>query len=542
MAHYWEDEGDDIERKIRSIGGVVHDYPYDDPFQVIEGLAADAETAAKSIDEWDPSLPVLGLVATVPYLCFRSQSRRLVRDVRTSLEAVAAKLGEPPCPHGDAAHPFGSEYSSEDVLYAMEDLAEEAGRSAEAELWSCPRNLSGLASKSVVLMDELLAEDGEIARAEEGIYSPELKDTPDVFLDFTHHHHNALFTDYRRGRAIRPKWLLRSLFEVVRREPPFDDDPDNDHRGYLLWCARRLRARPDGPESAGLVLALSDAYTYSMSDDVLERAVRDELVEAFSEAHRVRRDATCAHAGEHPALDPEETLVAAAKLWDPDYTDAEVEARPVSAETAEAVSCPARLRELAFRAADELRRDVAGRFGPRADADLDALFLDEDGALRIDRVARDVRFHNAGPTPESSPAVWCARRLTAGAADDRERAALALSVVHAARHPHWYAGLPGAADVFAEALAAVVAAAPPECGHTGGHTVGDAGIYSASEFAQLIPAVHGFPRFRVPVEHPEDRAFLGPTVNGQIGPGPERWRCPVHLAALARRALAEASG
>ncbi|WP_158642258.1 hypothetical protein [Actinomadura sp. WAC 06369] len=45
----------------------------------------------------------------------------------------------------------------------------------------------------------------------------------------------------------------------------------------------------------------------------------------------------------------------------------------------------------------------------------------------------------------------------------------------------------------------------------------------------------------LPYEHPEKRAFLRPNqYQDEEGPGPARWRCPGHLADVARRALAEA--
>ncbi|MBE1532513.1 hypothetical protein [Actinomadura algeriensis] len=540
MEHYWSAGGRDVADEIRDVGGIVNDYPSGDPFLCISVLAADAEDAVTAAAD-DPSLPVLGLVAIVPYLCWRSRDAALNGRVREALQTVAAALATPPCPHGDTAHPCDSEQASDDFLYAMEALAGLDGEEPDdaGGLWACPKNLAALARQGVADMDETLAEDGPVALAAEGIYAPELQDVPDVFFAHVSGHLDALITGNERARAVRPKWIITQLFQMLRREPPWDDAPEDDHRGWLLWCARELSMRPDGPAGAGLVLALSSAYTYAMSDEVPERAVRDELIEAFSEAHRVRRDAPCPHAGEHPALGPEERLVAAARLWDPAYTDAEVEARPVTARTAEAAACPAHLRDIALRAANDLRRDVAERFGPSAGADLDARYLDADGTLRADRLARDVRFHNAGPSLEASPAVWCARRVLAGTAEPRERAALVSALAHAVRHPHWYAGLPGAAAVLAEALIAVAAADPGECDHTGGHTAGDVDAYTPPVIGRLIPAVHDSHRFELPWRHPEQRAFTRPNpYTDAEGPGPARWRCPVHLADLARRALA----
>ncbi|OLT36263.1 hypothetical protein BJF79_06480 [Actinomadura sp. CNU-125] len=516
MEHYWTAAGRNIDREIRDVSGIVSDYPLGEPLDDISVLTSDAVDAAKSAADHIPTLPVLGLVAVVPYLCWRSTDAALNARVREALITVAADLGGLPCPHGDGEHPGDSGASPDFLLNAMEELAvtdedEVDLDEDERERWNCPKNLAALADDGRWELERMLAEDGEVARAGEGVYSPELKDIPDVFFGHVNGRHTILITKNERERPIYPKWLIRPLFRVVRRQAPWER-PEDDYRGLLLWTARELRARPDGPTAAGLVLALSDAYTYAMSDDVPERAVRDELVEAFSEAHRVRRDATCAHAGEHPALDPEETLVAAAKLWVPDYTDEEVEARPVSAETVEAVGCPAHLRDIALRAATELRRDVAGRFGPSAGADLDARFLDEDGTLRADRVARDVRFHNAGPDPETSPAVWCARRVLAGVADPRERAALVLAVAHAAGHPHWYADLPGAVDVLAEALTAVTAADPGECGHTDGHTAGDVASYGAPVIGQLIPVLFDSLRYQPPPTNPERRPFVRPNI------------------------------
>ncbi|QFG23017.1 hypothetical protein [Actinomadura sp. WMMB 499] len=546
MSHFWTADGRDLGSEISDVSGVVNGYPHDDPFLIISVLAADAREAAKTAADHAPSLPVLGLAAIVPYLCWYSRDPALNERVRASLDEVSDVLAELPCPHADEGeHPGDSVQEPDALVHMMWELADLDGDEPDderAELWACPGNLSSVAVGGIVTMEMLLAPDGPVAGNGEGVYAPGLQDIPDVFFDHVNDHHTILITKYERERPIYPQWLVSPLFKVVRREQPLWDRPEDDPRGLLLWIARELRARPDGPTGAGLLLALSSAYTSAMGDEVPERAVRDELVEAFSEAHRVRRDATCAHAGEHPALDPEETLVAAAKLWDPDYTDAEVESRPVTAGTAEAVACPAHVRDIALRAATDLRRDVAGRFGPSAGADLDARFRAEDGTLRADRVARDVRFHNAGPDLEASPAVWCARRVLAGAADPREHAALVMSVVHAARHPHWYADLPGAVAVLAEALTAVVAADPGECGHTDGHTLGEVASYGMPVLGQLMPPVYDSLRYELPPAHPERRPFVRPNkYRDEEGKGPDRWRCPVHLAALARLALAETS-
>lgn len=545
MDHYWTANGTDIEREIRDLSGIVSDYPGGDPFLSISVLAGDAAEAAREAAEHSPVLPVLGLVATVPYLCWRSRDAALNDRVYASLKSVTEALDPLPCPHGDAKHPGDSSPEPDALVYAMEELSgiyDEPDDEEEAELWACPRNLAALARDASATMAWMLADDGPVAQAGEGVFAPELRDVPDLFFDHVSAHHTMLATARTEpGRPIRAKWLVKLLIKVVRRQHPGDDRPEDDQRGLLLWTARELRSRPDGTTGAGLLLALSSAYTYAMGDEVPERVVRDELIEAFSEAHRVRRDATCEHAGEHPALDPEETLVAAAKLWDPEYDDDAVEAKPVSAGTVAAVACPAHVREVALRSAADLRRDVAERFGPSAGVDLDTRFLDADGALRADRVARDVRFHNAGPDLETSPAVWCARRLLDGVADPRERAALVLSVAHAVRHPHWYADVPGAFDELTAALGAVAAADPGECEHTDGHTAVPLETYTPPQIAQLIPLVHDSFSGELTWRHPEERPFLRPNrYMDEEGPGPDRWRCPGHLAALARLALAEA--
>ncbi|MEV5828860.1 hypothetical protein AB0L25_25190 [Spirillospora sp. NPDC052242] len=546
MEHYWAARGTDIANELRNLSGIVNDYPTGDPFLSISVLAGDAEEAAKSAADHSPVLPVLGAAAIVPYLCWRSLDAALNDRVYASLKAAADALDPLPCPHGDAEHPCDSEQGPDALLYAMEEIAalaedepDDPEDAEDAELWACPKNLAELARDAAATMSVMLAEDGPVAQAGEGIYAPELRDEPDVFFDHASGHHDALITRNKRERAIRPKWLLVQLFQILRREPPWDDGPEDDHRGWLMWCARELSRRPDGPASAGLVLALSSVCDYAAEDAVRERVVRDELIEALSEAHRVRRGATCAHDGPHPDLAPEERLVAAARLWDPEHTDKEVEARPVSGATAEAAACPVHVRELALRHAADLRRDVAARFAPPAGEDP---FFDTDGKPKIARIARDVRFHLTAGTADATAAAVCARRLLDGVTDPRERAAFVLSVAHAVRYPHWYADVPGALDVLTEALGAVAAADPAECDHTDGHSAEPLETYAPLQIAQLIPLVHDSFGGELTWRHPEQRPFVRPNrYMDKEGPGPDRWRCPVHLAALARLALAEAN-
>ncbi|WP_017593314.1 serine/threonine-protein kinase [Nocardiopsis potens] len=460
----YEDLADDL-------NGFIYDYPTGDPFPTIDWLAGCTESAARSGSAI--VLPLLGLAASTPYAVWRSDSRRLIREIREALGAAADRLAPVACGHECPAYP--AETGPDDLTNWIEQILdpEEYGAAApetgewaeEVRVWLCAANLRRLAAEHADFMDDALAEDGPVAAEGLGIHSPELKDLPDL------HFHNQV---YWKGRVVRRQGAFHadSLYWGLSKLAAggfASDDPESDPRTELLWCARDLREHGGGSaDSAAQVLLLSACHRTALSDETPERVLREELIEALSEAHRARADATCAHPG-HPlaeAMGPLDRVATAVRSWRPDFTHKWLEVPPpVDAAAAEQALCPVFLRGEALSVLTALRADLARRAPlPSGPGGLDGRYLDAGGALRIDVLGRDVRFHRTSAAPEGTPAVWCARRLAGPSAPEQgtpEYAALVLSVAHAARHPLWYTEVPGAAEEFARALTPVAEAAPP---------------------------------------------------------------------------------
>ncbi|MFW5420515.1 hypothetical protein J0910_28275 [Nocardiopsis sp. CNT-189] len=517
---------EEYEDLAEDLNGFIDDYPTGDPFLAIDWLAGCTESAARSGSAI--VLPLLGLAASTPYAVWRSDSRRLIREVREALGAAADRLARAECRHECPVYP--GETDPDDLTNRIEQILDpeeyeaadpETGEWAEeVRVWLCAENLRRLAAEHADFMDEALAEDGPVAAEGLGIHSPELKDLPDL------HFHNRV---YWKGRVVRRQGAFHtdSLYwglSKLAAGGSASDDPETDPRTELLWCARDLREHGGGSaDSAAQVLLLSACHRTALSDETPERVLREEVIEALSEAHRARADAVCTHPG-HPlaeALGPLDRVATALRSWRPDFTHKWLEVPPPTGPAAaEQALCPVFLRGEALSVLAALRADLARRAPLPAGPDgLDARYLD-GGALRLDVLGRDVRFHRTAAAPEGTPAVWCARRLAGASAPEPgtpEYAGLVLAVAHAARHPLWYAEVPGAAEELARALAPIAEDAPP----------------LDPRFTDL-----GRPRLASAIPFLRDGRASHPLIRRFNG---KEWSDPALLAAFARLALAEAA-
>ncbi|MGW1432957.1 hypothetical protein ACWD6K_30585 [Streptomyces sp. NPDC002431] len=433
-------------------------------------------------------LLVFGLVTMAPYVLGR-RGAAVERAVVDALGAAADALGRRGlraggCGHAD--HPYTD--SLEEWESDVDGLSDAPDVEVPFDEWdgadSCPGNAAGWAR---TVADVILPGSAD------GI--------PEIVPE-----------DHQR--------YIRRLGSVLNDYP----------NGEPLWDLE-IHAVPPGDPSraalAGYVVVAHANCWYAGSGRIRQRSLLDDMIEGLESVLPLLPDGACAHGdGDHPALrsGTDQQAADGIHLQSPGgrallrREHADGYGAPL-----EAWTCPTFLRALAVEARDHLREAVDRLFGTRETAHLDRVYLRPDGRLDIESLsARHAPFQDGTASEEA--ALWAARRYERLGPDgpDLERTVLLLLMGTAADSLELSYGI--AREILGILRTAATTLPGGACDHADGHAPDRE--RASDRLARIV-------RLHTPGACPAPGADSGQ------GFGSEPLACPVHLAEVVRKGIAE---
>lgn len=313
---------------------------------------------------------------------------------------------------------------------------------------------------------------------------------------------------------------IRSLGSVL------NDYPNGDP----FWDLE-IHAGPPGDLSRaaliGYVVVAHANCWYAGSGRIRQRSLLDDMIEGLESVLPLLPDEACAHEdGEHPALrsGSDEQASEGIHLQSPGgRTVLREEHEDGYGASLEAWTCTTFLRALAVEARDHLREAVDRLFGTRETAHLDPAYLRPDGKLDIDPLTeRHVPFKDETASEEA--ALWAARRYQQLGPDGPalDRTVLLLLMGTAADSLELSYGI--AREILGILRTAAADLPGGACAHADGHA--PARERTSDRLAHIAH-----------LYAPDACTAPGPD-SGQ-GFGSEALTCPVHLAEVVTKGIAE---
>ncbi|MEU9321501.1 hypothetical protein [Streptomyces sp. NPDC048295] len=429
-------------------------------------------------------LLTFGLVSMARYVLGR-RGTAVERAVVDALGAAAEAMDEQGRGCGHEAHPYTDSLEEWDT--DVDGLLDATDVEIPFDEWdaaeACPRNAAGWART---------AADVILPGSTDGI--------PEIIPE-----------DHQR--------YIRSLDSVLNDYPNGDPFWDLD-----------IHAGPPGDLSraalAGYVVVAHANCWYAGSGRIRQRSLLDDMIEGLETVLPQLPDEACAHEdGEHPALrsGSAEQASEGIHLQSPGgRTVLREEHADGYGASLEAWTCTTFLRTLAVEARDHLRESVDRLFGTRETAHLDQVYLRPDGRLDIDSLSeRHVPFKDETASEEA--ALWAARRYEQLGPDGPalDRTVLLLLMGTAADSLEMSYGI--AREILGILRTAATTLPGGACDHADGHE------RTSDRLARIA-------RLYVPDADPAP----GPD-SGQ-GFGSEVLTCPVHLAEVVTKGIAEIEG